>query len=255
MSSISHHNNVLSSLPAEDYRRISRELRLAPLKTGQSLQRSGEPLQDVYFPDRCLCSLVIRTADGCTAEVAVVGAEGFVGVESAFGMSNAFTDVIVHAAGDAVCHVLSMSSFRREFDEHGAFHAAVMQYAHAFVEGLMQSVVCNGLHSADARCCRWLLHAHDRLAADTLAVTHDLLAAMLGVRRPTVTLIIADLSRRRIVSTSRGAISITDRAALEARACECYRAATRRLDHLVPAASATTCRAVESSNERASALA
>ena len=90
----------------------------------------------------------------------------------------------------------------------------------------MQSVACNARHSVDARCCRWLLHAHDRLATDDLALTHDLLSTMLGVRRPTVTLVMNDLAHAGIVSTSRGLIRIVDRTALEARACACYRIVT-----------------------------
>ena len=91
----------------------------------------------------------------------------------------------------------------------------------------MQSIACNARHSVDARCCRWLLHAHDRLATDDLALTHDLLSTMLGVRRPTVTLVANELAHAGIVSTSRGLIRIVDRAALEARACVCYRTVTK----------------------------
>jgi CRP-like cAMP-binding protein len=91
----------------------------------------------------------------------------------------------------------------------------------------MQSVACNARHSVDARCCRWLLHAHDRLATNDLALTHDLLSTMLGVRRPTVTLVINDLADAGIVSTSRGLVRIVDRAQLEARACECYRTVSK----------------------------
>ena len=248
-------NNLLASLPAEDYCRLAPQLRTAPLKNRQMLQRRGEPLQDVYFPDRSLCALVMPMADGSTPEIAPVGAEGFIGVESALGLSRAFADVTVHVAGDAVCHVLSADSFRRELDHGGTFHATVMRYAHAFVEGLEQSVACSGLHAVDARCCRWLLQAQDRLGCDELAVTHDVLASMLGVRRPTVTLIIADLSRHEIVSGSRGVIAITDRAALEGRACECYRVEKRRFAYPLPVASTRTFGIAESSDERASVLA
>ena len=254
MSVFPRQNKLLASLPAEDYRRLASHLRSAPLKNRQMLQRRGEPLHDVYFPDRSLCALVMPMSDGSAPEIAPVGAEGFIGVESALGMSRAFSDVTVHAAGDAVCHALSIDSFRRELDRGGTFHAAVMQYAFAFVEGLTHSVTCTGRHSVDARCCRWLLQAQDRLGCDELAVTHELLASMLGVRRPTVTLVIANLSRDGIVSASRGAICITDRAALEGRACVCYRAEQRRFDDPLPVSSATTFRVTESP-ERASGLA
>ena len=254
MSAFPRQNHLLASLPAEDYRRILSQLRSAPLNNRQMLQRRGEPLNDVYFPDRSLSSLVMPMSDGSTPEIAAVGAEGFIGVESALGMARAFSDVTVHAAGDAICHVLSIDSFRRELDHCATFHAAVMHYAQAFVDSLTQSVACNARHSVDARCCRWLLQAQDRLGCDELAVTHDVLASMLGVRRPTVTLVVADLSRDGIISTSRGAIGITDRAALEGRACECYRTEKRRFDYPLPVPPTRTF-GVTKSLERASALA
>ncbi len=116
----------------------------------------------------------------------------------------------------AVAHVMGIDAFRQEFDRRGAFHANVMAYAQDWTRFLLQSVTCNALHAVENRCSRWLLHAHDRLASHAFPLTHDLLSTMLGVRRPTVTLVMADLVRQGIVRTSRGMIDIVDRDALEA---------------------------------------
>jgi CRP-like cAMP-binding protein len=256
VSSSAHENDLLASLPIEDYRRISQHLRRATLKGRQTLQKRDEPLRDIYFPDRSLCSLVMTTANGLAAELAVVGAEGLIGVESVLGLPRAMSDATVQIAGDGACHVMSIDAFHHELDRRGPFHTNVTRYVQAFVGFLTQSVACNGLHSADVRCCRWLLHAHDRVGGNELPLTHDLLASMLAVRRPTVTLVIAELVRAGIISGSRGAIRITDRVALEARACECYRAVKDTFNRLLSVASPQASLREEGSlQERSSGLA
>ena len=215
-------NRLLAALPSEDYRRISQSLIGRPVFGREILQRRDEPIREIYFPGRSLCSLILTTSDGAMAEVAVVGAEGFVGVEAALGISQAISDGTVQVAGDRMLQAMDISAFRQEFDRRGAFHSYVMEYVQRFIGFTMQSVACNGLHSADARCCRWLLHAQDRLASNDLPITHDLLSTMLAVRRPTVTLIVGELVQAGIISNGRGRIRIEDRAGLEARSCECY---------------------------------
>ena len=118
---------------------------------------------------------------------------------------------------------MTVAAFQAELANCPAFESRVRNYAQAFIGFVMQSVACNARHLVDARCCRWLLHAHDRLAADDLALTHDLLSTMLGVRRPTVTLVMAELTRAGIVSHVRGHVRIVDRKGLEQTTCECYR--------------------------------
>jgi CRP-like cAMP-binding protein len=229
-------NHLLGALPSEDHKRIAGDLKLVELKARQTLQKRGEPLREIYFPNRCLCSLVVSMADGATAEITVVGAEGFIGVDAVLGLSHATCDANVQMVGDGIGQSMSVGAFRRELDWHGALYSHATKYAQAFVGFVTQSVACNGLHSAEARCCRWLLHAQDRLGTNEFPLTHDLLSTMLGVRRPTVTLIVADLVREGIVSTSRGLMRINDRVALEARACECYQAVKRLFDNLIPLA-------------------
>lgn len=166
--------------------------------------------------------------DGATAEVALVGPEGFLGVEAAIGQRIqpvASSDAIVQAAGDGYAFTMPVDAFRAELAESTAFASAVRGYAQSFLGFVMQSVACNARHAVDARCCRWLLHAADRLGTADLPLTHDLMSALLGVRRPTITLIMNSLAQAGVVSPSRGMIRIADRALLEARACECYRKA------------------------------
>ena len=228
-------NHLLAALPAEDLRRVSADLTLETLRPRQRLQKRDEPLCDIYFPGRSLSSLMITMADGSAAETIVVGPEGVVGIEAALGLRQAMCDATVQIAGDAVAYRIRVDAFLRELDRRGPFYTVVTNYAQAFVSFVAHSVACNGLHAVEARCCRWLLHAQDRLGTDQFPLTHDLLSTVLGVRRPTVTLIVGDLVRLGVLSTSRGRTRITDRQAMEARSCECYRTVKRVFDSTFPA--------------------
>ena len=211
------------ALPPEDYRRISAELQVRPLRVREVLAKRDELLTTVYFPSRSLCSLMLTMSGGAASEIVVVGSEGIIGLEAAFGVPRAMCDAAVQVAGDGTAHAMSVEAFRREMDLHGALHANVTAYRLAWLGFITQSVACNGLHAVTDRCCRWLLHAQDRLGTGAFPLTHELLSIMLGVRRPTVTLIVNDLVRRGIIRTARGMIEIVDRRELEARSCECYR--------------------------------
>jgi CRP-like cAMP-binding protein len=227
-------NHLLAALSSEEYKRISADLTVGELKIRQHLQRPGEPLREVYFPSRSLCSLTMTMEDGASAEIATVGLEGLVGVEAVLGFAHATCDATVQVAGDGIGHAMTVEAFRRELDQRGALDAVVRKYTQGFVAFVTQSAACSGLHSADGRCCRWLLHAQDRLSSHELPVTHELIATMLGVRRPTVTLIITDLVRLGIISTSRGLIRIIERTALEGRCCECYKRLAGLFESLRP---------------------
>lgn len=170
--------------------------------------------------------------DGGLVEVATVGREGLVGISAVFGAPIATGEAFVQVA-DEPAAVMSIDAFRREMERRGVFFDRVTRYAQAFVTMLMQSVACNGLHSAEQRCCRWLLTTHDRIEQDEFPLTHEFLAIMLGVRRPTVTLVMADLTRAGIVSHVRGHIRIVDRHRLEAASCECYRNTRAVFDRLL----------------------
>jgi CRP-like cAMP-binding protein len=231
-------NRLLAALPPEDYTRISPLLTFGPLRSRQILQKRDEPLREIYFPSQSLSSFIITMADGARAEIAVVGAEGVVGVESVLGLRTAICDAMVQVPGEGVAHTMSVEAFRAELDRQGALHDLVRKYAQAFLGFVTQSVACNGLHSVEARCCRWLLHAHDRLGGSEFPLTHELLSTMLGVRRPTVTLVMTTLAQLGIISTSRGALRILSTAALEERSCGCYRAVKGLFDQVLTADSA-----------------
>jgi len=216
-------NKILASLPHEDYQRIAADLTFRPLKARQTLHKHGERVSEIFFPGRSVCSITNMMEDGGVVEVATVGKEGFVGIGAVLGDGIATGEAFVQVAGDGAAFAMGADAFQREMDRRGAFHDAITKYSQAFVGLIMQSVACNGLHSAEERCCRWLLMTHDRIERDEFPLTHEFLAIMLGVRRPTVTLVLAELQRAGIVSHVRGLVRIVDRKALEAASCECYR--------------------------------
>jgi CRP-like cAMP-binding protein len=224
-------NRLLTALPVGDYAHISSLLTARPLAHRQRLQRRDEPLREVYFPGRSISSLIITMDDGSAAEIAMVGSEGVIGIEALTDVSAAACDVTVQVAGDGLGYAMNIDAFHQALEQRPAFQSRVTKYARAFAGSLMQSVACHGLHSAHARCCRWLLQAQDRLGTSELPITHELMATLLGVRRPTVTLIMADLMHSGIASTSRGMTRIVDRAALEAQSCECYKTAKALFDN------------------------
>jgi CRP-like cAMP-binding protein len=227
-------NRLLASLPPDEYRRLTADLSLRPLKTKQTIHKHGEKLSEVLFPARSVCSITNWMEDGGAVEVAMVGREGFIGIGALLGDDVATGEAFVQVQGDPA-QALSVDTFRREMNRQGPFYHAMTQYSRAFVGMLMQSVACNGLHSAEERCCRWLLMTADRAERDEFPMTHELLAVMLGVRRPTVTLVLAELQRAGIVSHMRGQVRIVDRTALESTSCECYQAIKTLFGRLLPA--------------------
>lgn len=225
-------NNLLASLPPDEFQRVSSNLTWRPLKVRQVLHKRGEPIAEIFFPGRSVCSITNTMEDGGMVEVATVGREGLVGIGAVMGNPIAAGDAFVQIAAEPAA-VMPVDAFTRELEHRGAFHAAVTRYTQAFVSLLMQSVACNGLHSAEQRCCRWLLMTHDRIGQDEFPLTHEFLAVMLGVRRPTVTLVMAELARAGIVSHVRGHVRIVDRNGLEGASCECYRNIRSVFDRLL----------------------
>jgi CRP-like cAMP-binding protein len=225
-------NSLLASLPPEDLQRVSSDLTWRPIRVRQTLHKHGDPLAEIYFPGRSVCSITHAMEDGGMVEVATVGREGLIGVGAALGNSVAAGDAFVQIAGEPAA-VMGIDAFRREMERRGAFYDVVTRYSQAFVSLLMQTVACNGLHSAEERCCRWLLMTHDRIGQDQFPLTHEFLAMMLGVRRPTVTLVMAELGRAGIITHVRGHVRIADRQGLEAASCECYRNVRAVFDRLL----------------------
>ena len=218
-----HVNRLLSSLPADDLSRITPHLHHVPLRRRQTVLRQGELIQEIIFPTGGVCSLLKTMEDGHTIEVIAVGAEGAIGTGVAMGQADSATDVVVQIPHDAALG-LPVEVFRAEMQAQSALSSVIGEYSRQITLQLMQASACNALHSADKRCCRWLLTTDERLQSERLPVTQEMLAALLGIRRPTVTLIMAELQRSGIVDYARGSLAVRDRASLIARACECYRA-------------------------------
>ena len=226
-------NKLLASLPREEYQRIALNLRSVPMTLKQVLHKQDEPIDSVYFPGGGAFSLVKTLNDGQSAEVATVGAEGAVGAGVFFGQRVADCDVLVQLAGPGA-QVMSAEFFNAEMDKRGAFFNRVVRYNQALMSQIMQTTVCNGLHSAEQRCCRWLLMTHDRAGHDEFPLTHEFLATMLGVRRPTVTIVASQLQQAGLIQYRRGFVTIIDRTKLEAASCECYRTVRDQMRRLLP---------------------
>ena len=232
-SAISHTNKILSSLPKDDLDRLTPHLKVIPLRFKEVLVKQGEPVQHVVFPTGGVCSLVRVTDEGEAAELAPVGSEGAIGLSVFFGQADSAFDVIVQVPAPGG-HILPTEIFKAEMALRGALFNRIVRYNEALMSQIMQTATCNALHSAEQRCCRWLLMTHDRVEADQFALTHEFVATMLGVRRPTVTLVIADLQRKGLISHRRGQVTILDRDSLQRASCECYRSVKSSFDRLLP---------------------
>lgn len=226
-------NTLLASLPAEDHIRIAGQLISVPMRAKERLYRQDAPIEGVYFPSGGACALVKTTEEGYTVQIAVVGSEGAIGVSVFFGLHRHPCDVIVHVAGPGA-EVLPLRVFSSEMEKRGAFYNRIIRYNQALVMQLMQSIACNGLHSAAERFACWLLSTHDRVGLDAFPFTHDFAAMMLGLRRPTVTLIAGRLQSGGIIEYRRRTVRIIDRAALETVSCRCYRDVRDTFGRLLP---------------------
>jgi CRP-like cAMP-binding protein len=226
-------NRLLATLPAEDRQRVLSHVTSMALKLKQVLYKQDEVISHVIFPCGGACSLTKVMQDGQIAEIATVGNEGVLGTGVFFGDERAFGEAIVQVAdGDGL--KMPVNAFLAEMDRRGAFYNRIIRYSQALTSQIMQTTVCNGLHSAEQRCCRWLLMTYDRVGSSDLRLTHEFLAIMLGVRRPTVTLILGELQKAGLVDHHRGTIHVVDRPGLEAACCECYATVKATFARLLP---------------------
>jgi CRP-like cAMP-binding protein len=226
-------NKLLAALPAEVRQRLQAQLALVPLRHKQVLQKQGHAITDVYFPCGGACSLMRTMEDGGSAEIATIGSEGIVNVCVYFGQDVAIGDVIIQIE-DGGGFKMTAPAFAAEMNRRDAFHDLVVRYSQAMTSHVMLSVACNALHQVEQRACRWLLISADRVGGHELKLTHEFLSIMLGVRRPTVTLVIGELEKAGLVENHRGSINIVDRAKLEEVSCECYAAAKANFARLLP---------------------
>jgi CRP-like cAMP-binding protein len=185
------------------------------------LYRAGQPMDEVFFPENVICSVVRTMDNGACVEIAMTGPEGVIGIEALIGATETCGDVVSHSTGTG--HTLSLDMFQREVNRRGAFRDLMHWHLQEFLRGTMQSVACNALHPAVARAARWLLKMSDRSGRDDCRVTHDGLALMLGLRRATVTIALGRLVNAGALVPFHGGIRITDRQALAVAACDCCR--------------------------------
>ena len=226
-------NRLLATLLPEDYARISSQLTVVPLTFKQILYKQGEVIQHVFFPGGGACSLTRVMRNGQVAEIATIGNEGVIGASVFFGDDQSFSETIVQVA-DGDGFRMPVEAFVTEMSRRGAFYNRIIRYSQALMSQVMQTTVCNGLHSVEQRCCRWLLMTCDRVGSDDLRLTHEFLSIMLGVRRPTVTLVMGDLQKAGLVENRRGMIHVSDRRRLETTSCECYAAVKANFARLLP---------------------
>lgn len=224
-------NQLLSRLPQEEYGRIRPNLQEAPLEIGRVLYDAHAPIDYIYFPGGSTISAVVVMEDGSAIEVATIGSEGAAGLSILLGGERSLYRVIARMEGPSLR--MRADVLRREISRGGMFRDLVFRYETAFFAQVSQSVACNGLHPIQKRCCRWLLMTHDRTDSDSLQITHEFLAMMLGVRRPSVTEVLQSLQKEGLIRCSRGKVEVVDRQGLEAASCECYRTIKSAYDRLL----------------------
>ena len=225
-------NYLLAALPAADYQRLLPDLELAPLPLGMAVYESGGELNYVYFPTDSIVSLLYVMKDGASAEIAVVGHEGLVGIALFMGGESTPSRAVVQSAGHA--YRLSSKILKREFEQGGPLQHLLLRYTQALITQMAQTAVCNRHHSVEQQLCRWLLLSLDRLRSDELSMTQELIANMLGVRREGVTEAAGKLQTAGLIQYNRGRIKVLDRPKLEERVCECYAVVKRESDRLLP---------------------
>jgi CRP-like cAMP-binding protein len=226
-------NRLLASLPEEEWKRWSAALERVEMPLGEVLYEPGIALDYVYFPISSIVSLLYVMENGASAEIAVVGNEGIVGVSLFMGGGSTPSRAVVQSAGIG-CRLQS-KLMKDEFNKAGPVLHLLLRYTQALITQMAQTAVCNRHHSLDQQLCRWLLLSLDRLEGEELVMTQELIANMLGVRREGVTEGALKLQKAGLIRYSRGRINVLDRPGLEARTCECYAVVKREYDRLLPA--------------------
>ena len=226
-------NQLLAMLPEVEWVRWLPQLELADMPLGKVLYESGGKVTHVYFPTTSIVSLLYVMENGASAEIAVVGCEGIVGISLFMGGESTPSRAVVQSAGKG--YRLKASLMMDEFNRAGPVMHLVLRYTQALITQMAQTAVCNRHHSLDQQLCRWLLLSLDRLKCDELVMTQDLIANMLGVRREGVTEAAGNLQAAGLIRYRRGRITVLDRAGLEKRTCECYAVVKKEYDRLLPA--------------------
>lgn len=213
-------NRLLSALPPEEFGRLAPHLTEKPLTFKQSLSKPHEPITHVCFPDSGVCSVMSVMRSGAAAEVGTVGNEGVTGLALFYGDASEPSESLIQVPGKG--RVLPAEVFQQELARHGVFYRLIAHYAHALTVQVMQSAACNALHPLEKRACKWMLMTHDRVYTNEFKLTHEFLGLMLGVSRPSVTVVAKQLQQKRLIAYRRGQVTVLDRRKLEANSCECY---------------------------------
>ena len=229
-------NHLLAALPAADYERLLPHLELVPLPLGWALYESGSEQGYEYFPTTSIVSLLYEMADGSSAEIAVVGHEGVVGIAPFMGGETTPSRAVVRSAGFG--YRIKATVLKGEFERGGPLQHLLLRYTQALITQMAQIAACNRHHSVEQQLGRWLLLSLDRLPSNELTMTQELIANMLGVRREGVTEKAGKLQAAGVIKCGRGKITVLDRSKLEARVCECYAVVKRESDRLLSGKSA-----------------
>ena len=225
-------NRLLAALPDDAYQALVPALQGVPLPLGVPLYESGAPQNHVYFPTSSIVSLLYVLENGASAEIAVTGNDGLVGISLFMGGETTPSRAVVQSAGYG--YRLAASVLKKEFEKGGPLQHLLLRYTQALITQMTQTAVCNRHHTVDQQLCRWLLLSLDRLPTNELVMTQQLIANMLGVRREGVTEAAGRLQADGLIRYSRGRITVQDRAQLEARVCECYAVVNREYERLLP---------------------
>lgn len=225
------HNRLLASLPEAEFQRLQPHLERVALKEHQKLMTPGTRTEYIYFLESGLVSMILTLEDGATIEIGLIGDEGLVGILPALGASSVASEAIVQIAGAGLR--IRTAVLRGEVGLNPPLREALVRFLEALFVQITQTVACNGHHTVRQRLARWLLMAADRGNTDVITLSHEFLAMMLGVRRPSVTIALAVFKNTGLVATGRGRIIIKNRKALERAACECYSTVKMEYDRLL----------------------
>ncbi|HEY6132641.1 MAG TPA: Crp/Fnr family transcriptional regulator [Rubrivivax sp.] len=225
-------NRLIAALPGAEWQRWMPQLESVEMPLGQVLYESGRTLSHVYFPTTAIVSLLYVMENGASAEIAVVGHEGIVGISLFMGGESTPSRAVVQSAGQG--YRLEAQAIKVEFNRSGPVMHLMLRYTQALITQMAQTAVCNRHHSLDQQLCRWLLLSLDRLQGNELVMTQELIANMLGVRREGVTEAALKLQAAGLIRYARGRIAVLDRPGVEARTCECYAVVKKEYDRLLP---------------------